>query len=155
MNRFALILCLLLTAFTAQAQTEPPSSQPASLEATNPPLQLSLTADQLRRLLLVDCSSPTPTIEPQGFLLDLTRRAATRAFEDEARTARWVTGLLLEATDRHLITLDPDLAERLGLWLAHGLALTTRDDLTVDELVQWIAEGAELTSQAVTREGGA
>ena len=155
MTRFALALCLLLTAVTAQAQTEPPVDHPETLEATNPPLQLSLTADQLRRLLQVDCASQTPTIEPQGFLLDLTRRAATRAFEDEARTARWVTDLLLEASDRHLITLDPDLAERLGLWLAHGLALTTRDDLTVDELVQWIAEGADLTTLAVTAEGGA
>lgn len=132
MSRITLTLCLFILAFAPTIQADEPPRTPAGVIALdpNPPLHVSLTSHQLRRLLEAHCAEPPAETPNQDLLEDVTEKLARDAFDDEERTAGRFTELLIEAKDRRLIAITPD------------------EYLSFEEFVQWITDGAELTSQA-------
>lgn len=90
-------------------------------------------------------SIPANPPATQGFVFDLAQDIVQHLAGDEERLARWVSNILLEATDRGFLEIDPDLADDIGAWIALGLRLMSQaDDVTIHELADWVDDGVAL-----------
>ena len=80
----------------------------------------------------------------QGFVFDIAQDIVGHLAGDEERIARWVSTILLEASERGYVDISFELANDLGEWIATGVALVTQEDVTLHELTEWVDNGVAL-----------
>ena len=108
-------------------------------------LDLEVLLERLRDRCGTQSNLPSNPQASQGFVLDLAQDIVQHLAGDEERLARWVSSILLEATDRGFLEIDPDLADDIGAWIALGLRLMSQaDDVTIHELADWVDDGVAL-----------
>ena len=111
-------------------------------------LRVALDLGTFLERLHTSCSNP-PALEggpptTQGFVFDIAQDIVGHLAGDEERIAHWVSTILLEASERGYVEISFELANDLGEWIATGVALVTREDVTLQELAEWVDNGVAL-----------